>query len=71
MAWAALSLWTRPFLTLFGDGDPILGGADRPLQQHVPGAAGQPHARLNGGHFVQEDAGSEIARRTIDWMHGT
>ena len=71
MAWAALSLWTRPFLTLFGDGDPILGGADRLLQQHVPGAAGQPHARLSGGHFVQEDAGPELARRTIDWMRGT
>jgi haloalkane dehalogenase len=67
-AWAALSLWTKPFLTLFGDGDPILGSADRPLQRHVPGAAGQPHARVRGGHFVQEDAGPELARRTIDWI---
>jgi haloalkane dehalogenase len=67
-AWAALGLWTRPFLTLFGESDPLLGMADVPLQNHVPGAVGQPHARLAGGHFVQEDAGPELARRTVAWM---
>jgi haloalkane dehalogenase len=67
-AWEALGRWEKPLLTLFGAGDPILGRADRPLQQHVPGAAGQPHARLPGGHFVQEDQGAEIARRVVDWM---
>jgi haloalkane dehalogenase len=69
-AWRRLGEWDKPFLTLFGSGDPILGRADRPLQEHVPGAAGQPHARLRGGHFVQEDAGEEIARRTVEWMRG-
>jgi len=63
-----LGRWEKPFLTLFGDSDPILGRADRPLQAHVPGAQGQPHARVSGGHFVQEDAGEEIARRTVAWM---
>lgn len=67
-AWRRLGEWEKPFLTLFGAGDPILGKADRPLQEHVPGAAGQPHDRVRGGHFVQEDAGVEIARRTLDWM---
>jgi haloalkane dehalogenase len=67
-AWRRLGEWEKPFLTLFGSGDPILGRADRPLQEHVPGAAGQPHARVRGGHFVQEDAGEEIARRTVEWM---
>jgi haloalkane dehalogenase len=67
-AWRRLGEWEKPFLTLFGGGDPILGRADRPLQEHVPGAAGQPHARVRGGHFVQEDAGEEIARRTVEWM---
>ena len=60
--------WEKPFLTLFGTGDPILGRADEPLQAHVPGAHGQPHARVPGGHFVQEDSGVEIARRTVAWM---
>ena len=69
-AWRRLGEWDKPFLTLFGSGDPILGRADRPLQEHVPGAAGQPHARLRGSHFVQEDAGEEIARRTITWIRG-
>ncbi len=67
-AWRRLGEWEKPFLTLFGASDPILGRADRPLQAHVPGAQGQPHARVDGSHFVQEDAGAEIARRTVDWI---
>ncbi len=67
-AWRRLGEWEKPFLTLFGASDPILGRADRPLQVHVPGAQGQPHARVDGSHFVQEDAGAEIARRTVDWI---
>ncbi|MFL6062698.1 MAG: haloalkane dehalogenase [Marmoricola sp.] len=70
-AWEELGRWEKPFLTLFGRNDPILGSADKPLQEHVPGAAGQPHDRVGGGHFVQEDAGAEIARRTVDWMRAT
>jgi haloalkane dehalogenase len=67
-AWERLGQWEKPFLTLFGKGDPILGRADKPLQEHVPGARNQPHARLAGSHFIQEDAGTEIARRTVEWM---
>lgn len=70
-AWRRLGEWDKPFLTLFGARDPILGKADRPLQEHVPGAKGQPHARLSGSHFVQEDAGPEIARRTVEWIRGS
>jgi haloalkane dehalogenase len=69
-AWAKLGTWEKPFLTLFGKNDPILGRADRPLQEHVPGARDQPHDRLAGSHFVQEDAGEEIARRTLAWLDG-
>ena len=53
---------------VFGAADPILGRADRPLHRHVPGAQGQPHARLDGSHFVQEDQGAEIARRVLAWL---
>ncbi|MBY8967191.1 haloalkane dehalogenase [Algiphilus sp. NNCM1] len=67
-AWAALGKWDKPFLTVFGALDPILGKADRSLQAHVPGASGQPHARLRASHFLQEDVGEEWARRTVDWM---
>jgi haloalkane dehalogenase len=66
-AWDALGMWEKPFLAVFGARDPILGRADRPLIEHIPGAAGQPHARINGSHFVQEDCGPELAERILAW----
>ena len=67
-AWEQLGRWQKPFLTLFGKNDPILGGADKPLQRHVPGAAGQPHERFWGGHFVQEDRGDHVAEVVVRWI---
>ncbi len=52
---------------MFGTRDPILGRADRALIAHIPGAAGQPHARIDASHFIQEDAGPELAQRLLDW----
>ena len=66
-AWSVLGRWDKPVLCVFGSRDPILGKADRALISHIPGAAGQPHARINAGHFIQEDAGPELARRLLDW----
>ena len=61
-----LRAWDKPFVTLFGDSDPITRGADRLLQAMVPGAAGQPHATLaKAGHFSQEDAGAELAEHVV------
>ena len=61
-AWERLRTFDRPFLTAFGDSDPITRGADRVLQAAIPGAAGQAHTTIaNAGHFVQEDAGPELA----------
>ncbi len=61
-AWEQLRKFTRPFLTAFGDSDPITRGADRVLQASIPGAEGQPHVTIaKAGHFVQEDAGEELA----------
>jgi haloalkane dehalogenase len=67
-AWEALGRWDKPFLTLFGKNDPILGRADAPLQAHVPGAKGQPHERFWGGHFVQEDRGDYLAQQITEWL---
>ncbi len=67
-AWEVLGRWEKPFLTLFGKNDPILGKADRPLQEHVPGAKGQPHERFWGGHFVQEDRGDYLASAIVRWL---
>jgi haloalkane dehalogenase len=70
-AWDALGRWDKPFLTLFGKNDPILGAADVPLQRHVPGAKDQPHERFWGGHFVQEDRGDYLAEKIIAWMRAS
>jgi haloalkane dehalogenase len=67
VAWEVLGRWTKPVLCVFGANDRILGKADKPLIAHIPGAAGQPHARIRAGHFIQEDAGPELVRRLLDW----
>lgn len=67
-AWAVLGRSQKPFLTLFGKNDPILGRGDRPLQAHIPGAAGQPHERFWGGHFIQEDRGDYLADTIVRWL---
>ncbi len=69
-AWDCLGKWEKPFLTLFGKNDPILGRADVALQRHVPGAKDQPHERVWGGHFVQEDRGEYLAEQIVKWCAG-
>jgi haloalkane dehalogenase len=61
-AWTVLERWTKPWLTAFSDSDAITRGSDRVLQARIPGATGQPHTTIvNAGHFLQEDAGAELA----------
>ena len=67
-AWDALGRWEKPFLAIFGSRDPLLGQADRPLIKHIPGSAGQPHARIYASHFIQEDRGPELAERVLSWQ---
>ena len=70
-AWRLFERWDKPFLTLFGDRDPITRGGWRPWQQRVPGAAGQPHQRVRGaGHFLQEDRGAEVAAAVAAFVLG-
>jgi haloalkane dehalogenase len=60
--WRRLERWTKPFLTVFGDRDPISKGAELVFQQRVPGAKGQPHVVLSPAHhFLQEDQPEAIA----------
>ena len=68
-AWAVLMNWEKPFLTTFSDKDPILGGGEKLFKKLVPGAAGQPHVIIeDGGHFLQEDKGEEIAAVMIEFI---
>ncbi len=68
-AWGILSEFSKPFLTAFSDQDPITKGGDKAFQQRVPGAAGQAHITIeNGGHFLQEDKGEQLAEVLIRFI---
>ena len=70
-AWAGLTAYTKPFLTIWGSNDAGSLGtceAQQNFIDNVPGAAGQDHVRLpEAGHFLQEDQGVEIANRLVDF----
>ena len=69
-AWEVLERWEKPFLTTFSTGDPITRGAHKYLQKRIPGAAGQNHTRVRGGHFLQEDSGPELAAAINELIAG-
>jgi haloalkane dehalogenase len=66
-AWEKLKSWNKPFLTIFGDADNIMIGAEKVLQKLVPGANGQNHKIINAGHFIQEEKGEELAELIIEF----
>jgi haloalkane dehalogenase len=71
-AWKVLERWEKPFLTAFGDSDPITRNADKAFQARVPGTKGQLHTTIaGGGHFIQEDRGEELAHVVVDFMKRT
>jgi haloalkane dehalogenase len=66
-AWAVFRKWEKPFVTAFGDSDPITAGLERPFQEQIPGAKGQPHRTIQGaGHFIQETHAPELAEIIIN-----
>jgi len=68
-AWEVLRRWEKPFLTAFSDADPITRGGDLFFQGAVPGTRGQPHTTIAGaGHFLQEDAGEELAAVVVGFL---
>ena len=69
-AWIELSKWTKPFITLFSDSDPVTSGGDRIMQKLIPGTKGQAHTIIaNGGHFLQEDQGEKVAKLLVQFIH--
>lgn len=71
-AWKILSKWEKPFLTLFSDQDPITHGGDRYFIKKIPGTKGQAHQTIkDGGHFLQEDKGEEIAEIMVKFIKST
>lgn len=59
-AWAVFEAWDKPFLVAFTDSDPITRGGHRTFLDRVPTAQ---NVTIEGaGHFVQEDAGPQLAQ---------
>jgi len=55
--------WDKPFLTAFGEEDPLMAGQDAIWQERVPGAQKQAHTLVkDGGHFIQEDKPEELVQ---------
>lgn len=71
-AWTRLMEFDKPFLTLFSDQDPITKGGEKVIQKLVPGTTGRKHTIIeNGGHFLQEDKGEDIAKLVIAFIQTT
>ncbi len=68
-AWERLIKFDKPFLTLFGELDPVGRGWEKRAQQFIPGAKGQDHQIIaNAHHFIQEDAADELVRRITAFL---
>ncbi len=68
----ALEAFDRPFLTAYSDGDPATRGWETIFAERVPGARGRDHVTIAGaGHFLQEDAGPELARVVAEFVATT
>ncbi len=71
-AWAGLTSYEKPFLTIWASNDPGNLGSQEiqdNLIENIPGASGQPHTRLpEASHFLQDDQGAEIARLMVEFI---
>jgi haloalkane dehalogenase len=68
-AWTVLGELSIPALIAFSDRDPITGAMAPILQRHLPGARGRTHPVISdAGHFLQEDAGPELARHIVEFV---
>lgn len=68
-AWATLCESPTPMLVAFSDGDPITGAMAPIFQGQMRGAQGIDHPVVHdAGHFLQEDAGEELAGYIVDFL---
>lgn len=71
-AWQILTTLDLPFLVAFSDADPITGGMAPILMKTMAGAGGLAHPVIAGaGHFLQEDAGTELGRHIASFIRGS
>ena len=67
-AWKVFEAWDKPFLCAFTDSDPITRGGEQTFLSRIPVAQ---NVKITGaGHFVQEDAGEELATLIVEFIAG-
>jgi len=67
-AWKKLMAFDKPFLCAFSDKDPIMSSMAGVFPALVAGCRGQSHTTIyNGGHFLQEDQGEQLAEVVIQF----
>jgi haloalkane dehalogenase len=68
-AWDKLANFDKPTLTIyskmFAKSDSL---GPNPLIEQIPGAEDQPHALIDAGFYSIDDAGTELAERTIAFI---
>ena len=71
-SWELLGKFDKPFLTLFGNRDPISEGVEKELQAHILGCAGQDHRIFEGVcHFSPEEIPAELANSLLMFIGKT
>jgi haloalkane dehalogenase len=69
VAWQRLTEWNRPFLVAFSAGDPLTRALAGIFRTVVPSAAAEPAVVIaDAGHFLQEDAGIELANAVAEFV---
>ena len=72
LAWEVLTSTDTPVLVAFSDSDPITGDVAPILRRRLPGAANRDHPTIvDAGHFLQEDAGPELAAAIVAFVRAT
>jgi haloalkane dehalogenase len=67
-----LSDSATPLLVAFSDGDPMTGAMAGIFAGQMRGAQGIEHPLIaNAGHFLQEDAGDELAAAIVQFLSRT
>ena len=71
-AWEFFATWTKPFVCMFSDQDPVTRNGEWAFRKVVPGSEGMPHITIEGGgHFLQEDRGPEFATSINSFVAAT
>jgi len=61
--------WTKPALVMFSDKDPVTAGGAKGFRKNIPSANDEPEITIrDGGHFLQEDKGEEIAGHVVEFI---